>query len=1045
MNFKYKLHHNNNKQSNLSNQNSSSNSEAFYSQIQQYTIENPILCILCIFQRGNSKEHSFGISHTKIIPSSLQNITIYSGDYPLHSLNSFPLFVSSIQPDIILTHISSSLLETISSCLDSSIKSRIKAIPQMNINFNTIQTTLHDYYQSHNSLNLNQVCIYTKVIDILSGISFAAQSALYTLFTLTLKSISNTNNSSSNILSCIINFDKLYINDVMFVSYKTQKELKIFEEKLHPSLVKGQGKSKEGLSLYNMFNKCITPQGKKLLKHFFIFPLQKATEIEQRYNCIDDIIKMKNYSFIKSICKELTNIKDLEVILSDLQKFMITFKIWNNIYVSLNSILRIFDMFKTKTYPISLLDNVYSSINVSNISKVFDFICNCLEFNKDDIKPRIKNGVNEMLDKLKEEYKGIDDVLSKLALEYSQKLSQGSCFDKFMYVFIPQLGYMLAVEKNKRYYKEVVKVYQMICEQNGMKAKEELHSQMEREGNVNEVDVNYLHVHNISGNCFDSSNSGSRNNNSSSGNNNINDISSSTITQQKKYEMGEIIEEEENIASPKSLKYLHNNNNNTNTNDMNLSFKKEHMSDDDEDIPDLQNYEETLALQQMTFTNLNIQFQFHSSEMIYFKNEITNSLDRDYGDLSARITDIENAIFREISKQILEFETDIKATNTFISYLDIFINFFILIEKYSLYKPTLTSSLPQQPLFSFTEGRNLLTEIANDSQYIRNSLSSSKSIFIISGNISSGKSVLLRMIGMFVYLAQIGCYVPAKQFEFEPFHKLLTNIDIIESSIEHISGFTIELREIKEIVDILTNDYSLSNTNDANVMVLLDNPFKRSSIYNQKCLLGGFIKYVIQLIRNANENEIRNKQCKVFITVTNEMKEFLISNCNIIDWNVVDMFEMKTKEEKDNVFINTYMLKRVDESEIANNDMNYKNGSRLFLARDNGLDNVLFLRSLEIYNVISNKEKIFMNVEKLHRIANNFAANVNKINTAVKQYCELQMKRKENRDINESEIDFNKDLGTQRNKESNNNSDVVQMNDFQYELGLIDALNKVFA
>ena len=112
---------------------------------------------------------------------------------------------------------------------------------------------------------------------------------------------------------------------------------------------------------------------------------------------------MKNYSFIKSICKELANIKDLELILNDLQKFMITFKIWNNIYVSLNSVLRIFDMFKAKTYPISLLDSLYSNINVSNISKVFDFICNCLEFNKDDIKPRIKNGVNEMLDKLKEE------------------------------------------------------------------------------------------------------------------------------------------------------------------------------------------------------------------------------------------------------------------------------------------------------------------------------------------------------------------------------------------------------------------------------------------------------------------------------------------------------------------------------------------------------------------------------------------------------------------------------------------------------------------
>ena len=236
--------------------------------------------------------------------------------------------------------------------------------------------------------------------------------------------------------------------------------------------------------------------------------------------------------------------------------------------------------------------------------------------------------------------------------------------------------------------------------------------------------------------------------------------------------------------------------------------------------------------------------------MIYYKNEITSSLDRDYGDLSARITDVENAIFREISKQILEFANDIESTNIFISNLDVFLHMSILSDRYSLSPPILSST------FSFQEGRNIITELVNDSKYIKNSFNSeNKSIFLISGNISSGKSVFLRMIGMIVYLSQIGSYIPCSSFNSEVFTKLLSNIEIKESGIEHMSGFTIELREIKEIIECFDNDFNPSNINDCNVLVLMDDPFRRSSQHNQRCLLSGMIKYFQKKILESNKKK----------------------------------------------------------------------------------------------------------------------------------------------------------------------------------------------
>lgn len=876
--------------------------------------------ILCVFQKNSSKEKSFGVSHIELIPSNNINCTIYSGDYPFYSQASFPFFISSYQPSFILIHCHPES-EILKMCLASeNLKKRIKQIPCSNLQIKSIEQMLYDYYQMNSSLN--QICIYTKVNDILSSLSLSAQCSLIILFQIALKSMGNLAEKYD-----FVQFKKIYFDDLMFISEKSQNELKIFAEKRHPSLVKGQGKSKEGLSLFNLFNKCLTSQGKKLMRNFFEFPLKNEEIIKQRYECINDFIKNQNYSIIKSISSELSHIKDLDVIKYELQKFMINFKIWENIYVSFNSILKIFDIFKSKIFHSKYLENLFSKINTENIEKIFDFVCNCLEFGKDDIRPRIKKGVNELLDKLKEEFAGLDELLTKLAVEYSQKVPKESFMQKFMFVFIPQLGYMLAVEKNKQYYKEAYSIYQNMNKEVNQNDEKD-----EEIDNEKSLPPNKM--------IFES---------------NSNDNKMTEIIEEDERESQHEKQKENPLSFTKqSLINSETNENKTENNEEN----------EEEDFFDLQNYEETLALQRMTYTNLNLEFQFHSTEMIYYKNEITSRLDRDYGDLSARITDVENAIFREISKQILEFANDIELTNVFISNLDVFLCMSILSERYSLSPPIISTT------FSFQEGRNIITELVNDSKYIKNSFNSAnKSIFLVSGNISSGKSVFLRMIGMIAYLSQIGSYVPCSSLNSEIFSKLLSNIEIKESGVEHMSGFTIELREIKEIIECFDNEFNPSNISDCNVLVLMDDPFRRSSQHNQRCLLAGTIKYFQKKIHQSN----KNKKCKIFITISKEMKEFLVDN-NIIDKNVVEIYEMKTLgNNSTKEIINLYEILKEEEATNMKEKNNICNINKLLIAKENGINHKIFLRGLEILNILKEKEKLFLNVEKINKAANNLS------------------------------------------------------------------------
>jgi DNA mismatch repair ATPase MutS len=53
---------------------------------------------------------------------------------------------------------------------------------------------------------------------------------------------------------------------------------------------------------------------------------------------------------------------------------------------------------------------------------------------------------------------------------------------------------------------------------------------------------------------------------------------------------------------------------------------------------------------------------------------------------------------------------------------------------------------------------------------------------VVCGSNGSGKSIFLKTLGNIVYLAQIGCFVPAEYAELPIFHKLFTKFSSIEDS-----------------------------------------------------------------------------------------------------------------------------------------------------------------------------------------------------------------------------------------------------------------------
>ena len=969
--------------------------------------DTPKIC--CIYQKNTLSDKIIGIAYLNlnlsfdkqhhIKENNSTILEIYFGEYPSYDINSFLKFLAKINPDMVLYHgHSESILISLLNKIKI-FKDKIKEISFINYKLKKAQIIIQDYLENYSGLS--HIQSMTKTSDILSYNDYNAQCAMFILFTIFKKIVSGSGDPPP------LQFRNIFFNDLLYCSPKTKNELCIFQYQLHPSLIKGYGKGKEGLSIFNLFNKCSTVQGKRLLKHMILFPLKDQDKLNKRYQCIQDLSDINNFTIIKGFLSNLSTIKDLEIIIDDLKSFVINPKVWILLDNSLSGILRIYQIMNTLKKRISILSDILDNINFDDIQKIYDFLSVCFEFWRGDEVPIIKEGVSDTLDEINKQYRGIDEILQKKASEYRDLLPKNTFFDEFQICFYPQIGYLIGIIKNEKYKYLMQKYGQEFLSQLDTKEYFEFPLDEIIGGNIKNIDTeNNKKISSNYNTSISDINSEEKKEQYKGGRQvsnimklneeeiieNNNSINTTNKNEKNKSNdiMTQIKEEQENEDDEKNMTNFNKMKNNNEIKE-NIIEENDNDNDNEIEIRPLTNYEETLILIKLKIQDTNdLKFQFHDEKLIYYKNYITEELDTKYGDLQSKLLDCENNVFRQISKQILSFENELIKVNKFIAFLDIFIHFSIFADKYQLFKPLINSDISK---IEFKEGRNVITEILIGANYIPSSFNSNeKTINIISGPISSGKTIFLSLIGTLTYLAQIGTFIPAMNYKSCIFKMILSNLSVSENNIDQLSGFTTEAKEIKKIIDIYENEvlYNEENKENNNVLILLDTPFKKTSEKNQNCLIGGILKYIYDII----DKNPRNKS-KIFITFKPETLKYLKDN-NLINEKYSNIFEMETLRANNNInsgnnininnnkFIQTYKLK---EKNDKNKNSNFE-VDQLFLAKELGLDNSLFLRSLEIENLFKKKQKIFPDLEKFMKYTHSLEKNKKDIYDKIMEYTQ---------------------------------------------------------
>ena len=188
-----------------------------------------------------------------------------------------------------------------------------------------------------------------------------------------------------------------------------------------------------------------------------------------------------------------------------------------------------------------------------------------------------------------------------------------------------------------------------------------------------------------------------------------------------------------------------------------------------------------------------------------------------------KIQAIENRIYAELLLSIGEYIKPVQLNAQLIAKLDVLLNFAVIAEKNYYIKPEISNT----KILDIKGGRHPVIEknLPIGEDYITNDTfldPESQQIIIITGPNMAGKSALLRQTGLIVLMAQIGCFVPAKEAHIGLVDKIFTRVGASDNLSSGESTFMVEMNETASIMNNLS-DRSL---------ILLDEIGRGTSTYD---------------------------------------------------------------------------------------------------------------------------------------------------------------------------------------------------------------------
>ena len=201
-----------------------------------------------------------------------------------------------------------------------------------------------------------------------------------------------------------------------------------------------------------------------------------------------------------------------------------------------------------------------------------------------------------------------------------------------------------------------------------------------------------------------------------------------------------------------------------------------------------------------------------------------------------KIINLEYELFIAIRDKIKKFIPKLQRTAKAISEIDVLQSFALVSEKYNYVRPTLTLDHS----LKLIDSRHPVVERVIKDDYVANDIvmDNGVSTFLITGPNMAGKSTYMRQLGIIVIMAQIGCFVPAKEAKMPVFDQIFTRIGASDDLVSGESTFMVEMLEAANAIKNATK----------NSLILFDELGRGTATYDGMSLAQAILEYTHDMI-----------------------------------------------------------------------------------------------------------------------------------------------------------------------------------------------------
>ena len=196
-------------------------------------------------------------------------------------------------------------------------------------------------------------------------------------------------------------------------------------------------------------------------------------------------------------------------------------------------------------------------------------------------------------------------------------------------------------------------------------------------------------------------------------------------------------------------------------------------------------------------------------------------------------TELEYQLFTKVRETVKGAIKRLQTLAKAVAAIDVLQSFAVVSEDYHFIRPTLTKSHD----LNIVDGRHPVVEkVMGNQSYVPNDvkMTPDETVLLITGPNMSGKSTYMRQLALTVIMAQIGCFVPAKEAKLPIFDQIFTRIGATDDLISGQSTFMVEMQEANNALKHAT----------ANSLILFDEIGRGTATYDGMALAQAIIEFV---------------------------------------------------------------------------------------------------------------------------------------------------------------------------------------------------------